>query len=355
VTLAIVNLSINVVCGRLIFEHFEQFSQLTTMLGVVAKLGSISPSQPVAEIQELEDLEDLAASLNRRIAWLCIDESRLNDLASIPVLFLNMFGLWKLIAFLLSLDAMRTNRGRIRRMYEAIGSLDAHIAVASYSESMTRVTFPSFDLEAGIDVDRIYHPLIEHPVCNSVVLGRESALITGSNLAGKTTFIKTLGVNLILARTLFLCLAEKARFPLQIVKTSIRQEEKVVDGQSYYSRELEEIRGFLECAPGRFMFLIDEIFRGTNTVERIAIAASTIRYLAGRNMVLVTTHDVELQDLLEGKTRMFHFSEQIDGDRYFFDYVLRPGPCRSGNAIRLLELRGYPSVIVKEAYGLASA
>ncbi len=239
-------------------------------------------------------------------------------------------------------------------MYEVIGSIDALIAVASYEESVRQTAFPSIELEAGIDVSGIYHPLIENPVRISFVLRRESALITGSNLAGKTTLIKTLGISLILSRTLFLCLAVRARFPCVMVKSSIKQDERVIDGHSYYSRELEEIRGFLECPPDRFMFLIDEIFRGTNTIERIAIAASTIRYLTKRNMVLVTTHDVELQDLLEDDSRMFHFSEQIEGERYYFDYVLRPGPCRSGNAIRLVELRGYPAVIVAEARAIAN-
>jgi DNA mismatch repair ATPase MutS len=127
-----------------------------------------------------------------------------------------------------------------------------------------------------------------------------------------------------------------------------------VDGHSYYSREVEEIRGFLGCTPGRFVFLIDEIFRGTNTTERIAIAASTIRYLAQKNIVLVTTHDVELQSLLAECARMFHFSEQVEGQRYYFDYVLRQGPCREGNAIRLIELKGYPRDIVNSCQVFAS-
>ncbi len=309
----------------------------------------------MAEIEALKTRGNLAASLNRRVSWLFIDETRLNGLVSVLFLFLNLFGLLKLVMFLVSLERLKTSRTEIRSIYEAIGSLDAHIAVASYTESVAHFTTPVFAGTGGLDVSNIYHPLIERAVPNSFVLRKESALITGSNLAGKTTFIKTIGVNVILARTLFLCLAEAARLPWVIVRSSIKHDERVTDGQSYYSRQIEEIREFIECAPGRFLFLIDEIFRGTNTVERIAIAAATIRHLSADNMVLVTTHDIELEELLKNCVRMFHFSEQIEGSRYFFDYVLRPGACRSGNAIRLIELQNYPAEVVAETRLLAGS
>ncbi len=139
--------------------------------------------------------------INRKISWLCVDESRLNDLASAFVLFLNLFGLLRLVAFLLSLDDLNRHRDAMREMYEAIGALDVRVSVASYLESTRVWTKPSFECASGTDVTGIYHPLIENAVPNSFALERGAALITGSNLAGKTTFIKTIGVNLILART----------------------------------------------------------------------------------------------------------------------------------------------------------
>ena len=178
-------------------------------------------------------------------------------------------------------------------------------------------------------------------------------LITGSNMAGKTSFIKTVGINMILAQTIFIVLAERAGLPRRIVRSSIKREEQVLDGQSYYSREIELLREFLDCPENRCLFLVDEIFRGTNTVERVAISAATLRYLTRRNMALVTTHDVELQPLLADCARLFHFSEQVDGDRYYFDFILRDGPCRAGNAIRLIELKGYPAGLVSEARRLS--
>ncbi len=320
----------------------------------IANFARIAPPAEVRELDTLRNLKDLAAGLNRKVFWLCLDESQANDLAAAFFIFLNAFGLSRLIAFVRSVDDLTRHREKIRRIFDAIGSLDACLALASWIQSVPISAIPSFNSKGMIDVSGMYHPLVENAVGNSVFLCRESALITGSNMAGKTTFIKTVGLNVILAQTLFVCLAERACLPRLIVRSSIKGEEKVIDGESYYSREIELIREFLNCPEDRFLFLIDEIFRGTNTIERIAIGAATLRALSQRNVFLVTTHDIELQPLLNDCSRLFHFSEQVDGNRYYFDYVLRDGPCRAGNAIKLIELKDYPTSIVEEARRLAA-
>jgi hypothetical protein len=347
--LALCNLLINAFYGRVVFRHFADLASLTTMLSAVNNIARIEPPARIDELETLRDLKDLAARLNKEVFWLCFDEMQASDIAASIFLFLNLFGLSRLIAFLRTVDDLIKYRDKIRQMFDAIGSLDASIAIASWSESVPTRTIPTFNSMGTIDVAEMYHPLIKDAVGNSFLLQNESALITGSNMAGKTTFIKTIGVNLILARTLFQCLAKRANLPRRIVRSSIKLDEKVVDGQSYYSREIEQIREFLNCPEDKFVFLIDEIFRGTNTIERIAISAATLRYLAQRNMVLVTTHDVELKSLLADCTSLYHFSEQVDGNRYYFDFILRDGPCKAGNAIKLIELKGYPSSLVSEA------
>ncbi|MBN1569883.1 MAG: hypothetical protein JXA73_18710 [Acidobacteria bacterium] len=352
--LAVCNLLINTFYGRTVFHHFNDLASFTTMLRAAGNLARIAPPAEVRELDTLRELKDLAAGLNRKVFWLCLDEAQTNDLAAAFFGFLNIFGLSRLVAFLRTVDDLKRSRKGIRRIFDAIGSLDACIAIASWTRSLPVTAIPSFNSAGTIDVTNMYHPLVENAVGNSFLLKNESALITGSNMAGKTTFIKTVGLNLILARTLFICLAERADLPLCVVRTSIKGEEKVIDGQSYYSREVEQIREFLHCREGRFLFLIDEIFRGTNTIERIAISAATLRYLSRRNMALVTTHDVELQPLLSDCSRLFHFSEQVDGNRYYFDFILRDGPCRAGNAIKLIELKGYPANLVDDARRLAT-
>jgi hypothetical protein len=351
---ATINLCVNAFYGQNVFLHLADLRRLTTMLSVISRLARIDSPVPVGELDILRKHESLVARLKHKAFWLCMDELQSNNMAGWIYLFLNIFGLLRLVVFLRIIDDLENSKIQIREMFEAIGSLDAQIAIASWLESLTVSTAPLFGSAAVIDVEGMYHPLIENAVGYSFSLKGESALITGSNMAGKTSFIKTVGLNLILARTLFVCLAAHAVLPHRIVRSSIKHEDRVVDGQSYYSREVLEILEFLNCAEDHCLFLIDEIFRGTNTVERVAIAASVIRHLTRKNMVLVTTHDVELQSILDDCSRMFHFSEQVEGNRYFFDYVLRPGPCGAGNAIKLLELKGYPPEIVQEARQLAS-
>jgi DNA mismatch repair ATPase MutS len=102
------------------------------------------------------------------------------------------------------------------------------------------------------------------------------------------------------------------------------------------------------------VFLIDEIFRGTNTVERIASSAAVLRHLAARQLVFATTHDTELQAMLADRFEMFHFTDQVVDQRYGFDYRIQPGPVRSRNAIKLLALSGYPQAVTDEAARIAA-
>ena len=240
-------------------------------------------------------------------------------------------------------------------MLEAVGSLDAAISVASFMDGLPAVATPALVDQRRIEALGLYHPLLADPVANPVHSEGRSVLITGSNMAGKTTFLRTVGINVILAQTLNLCLAEQATLPRAVVRSSIRREDRLAKGESYYSVELERIRGMLQDAEGSslHLFLLDEIFRGTNTLERISAATAVLNFLGRSHLALVTTHDLELQDLLAGNFDMCHFSEQIVEGRYGFDYHFRPGPTTGRNAIRLLEIRGYPDSIIREAREMA--
>lgn len=129
----------------------------------------------------------------------------------------------------------------------------------------------------------------------------------------------------------------------------------MAQGKSYYAVELERIRDMIQDAEGDrlHLFLLDEIFRGTNTLERISAATAVLHHLGQAHLVMVTTHDLEWQDLLADGYDMYHFREQIVDGRSGFDYRVHPGPTTGRNAIRLLELRGYPESITREARRMA--
>jgi DNA mismatch repair ATPase MutS len=204
-----------------------------------------------------------------------------------------------------------------------------------------------------IDIQAGCHPLLATPVRNSLRLDDRSALVTGSNMAGKTTLIKMIGINIILGRTLGFCLAARAVIPQSGVMASIRSEHSVESGKSHYFGEIERLQTFIESADRgeRRVFIIDELFSGTNTVERIAIARAVLEQLGANAQVLVTTHDVELQQYLSDHYDLYHFQENPDIDG-FFDYQLMPGPATQRNAIRLLDRIGFPAKVVARAMKL---
>jgi DNA mismatch repair ATPase MutS len=212
-----------------------------------------------------------------------------------------------------------------------------------------------FNNSSTLNFQDLYHPLIEEAVPNTLENISGSILITGSNMSGKTTFMKTVGVNFILAQSFYFTLSKEFNVPALKVKSAIRTEENLLEGKSSFFAEIEAINYFLQLSNNKneYLFIIDEIFRGTNTIERLAASTAVLKYLNRNNKVFVTTHDIELQDLLENNYKMFHFSEQVEDGKFFFNYKLKEGPCSSGNAIKLLEIMNYPAEIIAEANSIA--
>jgi hypothetical protein len=353
--LVLFNLVINETYGRRITPHFSGFAQLDKLLGACRGLAQIPDDHDLPQLREVRALASMAATLRKRFGWLARDRTRLSDMGAAMIGLLNICFLFDILVFLRSLKSLRQHQAELVELLEAVGSLDAAISVASYLDGLPCATVPVLVTERRIDVRGLYHPLIEAAVGNPLELNGRSALITGSNMAGKTTFIRTVGINVLLAQTLHICLAEQAILPRAIVQSSIRREDHLGAGKSYYFAEIERILSFIRASEeGPLqLFVIDEIFRGTNTVERIAGSAAVLRQLGQRHLALVTTHDLELQDLLGDSYAMFHFQEQVLDGGCAFDYRIQPGPARSRNAIRLLEVCGYPEAITRHALQVA--
>ncbi len=270
--------------------------------------------------------------------------------------YLNLLFLFDLRAYLRSVIIMEDHLDEIREVFEAVAELDAIISLASYMEETENLTTPKFVSKKEISFKNLYHPVVEDAVSNSVSEMNKSALITGSNMAGKTTFIKTVGVNLILAQAIYLCHASNITTFRFCIKSSIKREDNLENSKSYFFAEIEGIQHFVEFAKNNdnYLFLIDEIFRGTNTIERLATSTAVLDFLNHSNIVLVTTHDIELQYLLENKFDAYHFSEQVENGKFFFDYKIINGSYSKGNAIKLLEIMDYPEKITIRANEIAN-
>lgn len=136
------------------------------------------------------------------------------------------------------------------------------------------------------------------------------------------------------------------------VRASIGRTDSVLDGKSYYLAEAESVRAPVRATGGgqQHLFLLDEIFRGTNTTERVAAASAVLSYLnRGRDLVFVATHDIEVLELLAGGFDAYHFREQVDNDVLTFDYRIHSGPSSTRSAITLLRLMEYPEELVADA------
>jgi DNA mismatch repair ATPase MutS len=170
-------------------------------------------------------------------------------------------------------------------------------------------------------------------------------------MSGKTTFIRTMGVNFITAMALNTCFADSFHAPRMRLMSAIRISDDLIDEKSYYFEEVLSIKAMINSGASEYphLFLLDEIFKGTNTIERISAGKAVLSYLANNNTVFVSTHDIELADLLKEEFDLYHFSEIINDDKVDFDYKLKEGKLTTRNAIKILEINQYPRAIIKEA------
>lgn len=240
------------------------------------------------------------------------------------------------------------------RWLEAWFDLEALCALASFAYLNPACTFPTIAKDDAVFTAReIGHPLIpdDERVSNDYAIdaiGRVT-IITGSNMSGKSTFLRTLGVNLVLAYAGAPVLAAEMHTRLFRPFTCIRVSDSVTDGFSYFYAEVRRLKALLDALhaddPLPLFFLIDEIFRGTNNRERLIGSRAYIRALAGHHGVgLISTHDLELVKLADEipQIRNQHFREEVHEGQMIFDYILHSGPSPTTNALRIMALAGLP-------------
>jgi len=259
------------------------------------------------------------------------------------------------IKFYRMAGGLRTCREETGVLLDTIGFLDSMAAVSSYRCALPYWCVPTFrtGAESGIcfSAEKEYHPLVKDPVANSVKADR-GMLVTGSNASGKSTFLKTTALCAVLAQTIHTCPAVSCSGSMYRICTSMALRDDLAAKESYYIVEIKSLKRILEYVDGRIPVLcfIDEVLRGTNTIERIAASAQILKSLSRPGVICTAaTHDIELAKLLEPYYDNYHFQEKIVEDDVQFDYHLYPGPSSSRNAIKLLEIIGYDRTITQWA------
>jgi hypothetical protein len=284
-------------------------------------------------------------SLGSLVEWL--------DVQRIPIVHLPLNAVFLYdFHFLFRLQAWKLVNGkRLRRWLEAIGEMETLASFAAVQYDHPSWTVASFiPAEAKFSAEEIGHPLIpsERRVANSVSIDKPGAVLvlTGSNMSGKSTFMRTVGVNLILAYAGAPVCATRLVTSRLDVYTSMRNTDNLEKNISSFYAELLRVRLILDAAKAgkKILFLMDEIFRGTNSADRYTGAVAVLQKLSALHAVgLVSTHDLELGRLAEHEPDRFssyHFAEGYEGGTITFDYRLRPGVCPSRNAIPLMRMVG---------------
>ena len=238
--------------------------------------------------------------------------------------------------------------------------LEALSALATLAYLNPDTVFPEFSSGTPVfEARHLGHPLIpdDERVCNDFTVERpgQLALITGSNMSGKSTFLRTVGINQCLAYAGGPVAAQLFRtVPLRLF-TCIRVTDSLADGISYFYAEVKRLKALLVALeadhPYPLLFLIDEIFRGTNNRERLIGSRSYIRALVSQNGIgVLSTHDLELVHLADDIPHItnYHFAETITDSRMTFDFRLRTGPCPTTNALKIMQMEGLPVTVEAE-------
>lgn len=258
-----------------------------------------------------------------------------------------------LIKFRDMMKAMKEHQEEIQGLLYLFGYLDSMISIASVRKAFPYYCIPKFEERdcAYMEVENLYHPLIRNPVANSIQ-AQGGILVTGSNASGKSTFLKNIAVNGILAQTIYTCTATSYTAPYFKVMTSMALRDDLESGESYYIVEIRSLKRILDETEkqGHLLCIIDEVLRGTNTIERIAASSRILGNLRRpRVLSFAATHDIELSYILESLYENYHFEEEVGKEDVTFNYLLKKGRVTTRNAIRLLEMIGYDSKLVKQA------
>jgi hypothetical protein len=349
---------------RTVAVAFRQVAPLLTTADALAQLDTPAVAPLLGRVKD--DCQRLAP-LRRYASWAGRESSAsTGDLTGMLFEYLNILFCLDANALFFGARELRLRGDDLRRVITTVGEVDAAISIASYRAGTPGWIRPVIT-EPGSPVSlvNVRHPLLTDAIPNTVTLAPPHGLIiTGSNMSGKSTFLRTVGVSAVLAQTINTCLADVYEAPPLVVRSCIGRNDDLSQGKSYYMVEVEMVTDLLQAARTGLphLMLFDELFRGTNAVERIAAAEAVLETLLTpapgathpAHIVIAATHDQELVDLLEGQYTPFHFSDTLDAEGLAFDYRLRPGPATTRNAIALLGLRGAPPELVERALARAA-
>ena len=330
------------------------FSYMISIINVANKIKNMN----IKEIEENVDSVEINLNNVKHIKRKSVGSETKSMMSDMDVFseYANLIFLRELKTYEKVKNTIIKNKEDLKAIYEYVGMIDALTAIASFRDSLSFYTKPILTKskskkENYIEFEKIYHPLIKNPVLNSGNFSR-GVLLTGSNASGKSTFIKTVAINAILAQTIYTCFAKEYKSSYFNIYTSMALKDDINSSESYYIVEIKSLKRILDSINNYISCLcfVDEILRGTNTVERIASSSEVLKSIGNDNTIcFAATHDVELTYILEDLFDNYHFEETITDDDIKFDYKLHIGRAETRNAIKLLGFMGYDKDLVARA------
>jgi hypothetical protein len=310
---------------------------------------------------------DALPSLYRRLGW--------TEGGGLPRLLLNILAFADVFVARRLLACVLPRRDEFLAGLSAIAELEALCSLAAFASEQPLSCYPTPAAQAGLWLTEGVHPLVppERVVPNNAVLDQAVRMwvVTGSNMAGKSTFLRTVALNVLLAQVGGIATARGLTWsPLRLI-TDLRTRDDLSQRESYFLAEVRHIRRMVVPPAGEapVLGIMDEPFRGTDSEDQTAASLAVLQQLlASRHLFLVATHDRQLTavaDVAKTETvndhaartatvdrhaaRNFHFRENLAGDELVFDYRLYPGPAQTRNALRILAREGYPAELVERA------
>lgn len=294
--------------------------------------------------EQLKDASEGIRKLNRILSMVRLRGNAITMIIANAFVLLDFqcvqaLGVWK-----------QSYGNQVRTWLSALGEAEALLSLAQmgYAKEMTVVP-EVMDRSLHMHMKEMKHPLLleGEAVPNNFDAKQGSYIITGSNMSGKTTFLRTIGVNLVLMNAGAPVCAKEFSASSMNLYTSMRVMDDVSEGISTFYAEILRIKQMMEesAREEEMLVLIDEIFKGTNSADRILCAKQAIvRLHLPWVITMVSTHDFELCDLDKDpaiQAENYHFSEYYEGDRICFDYTLKDGRCTTTNATQLMKLAGF--------------
>ena len=302
---------------------------------------------------KLKKISEELSDITKR-SWLLETGNVDGSITEMALDYLRMLTHVDLIKFNNLIKLFNDKEEYIYELIDTLGFIEASMAVGSFRCMLKDWCIPEFreDNDMQLEAKNVYHPLITEPVANSINTKR-NVLLTGSNASGKSTFLKTIAINALLSQTIYTSVSDYYKAPVYRIYSSMALRDDLSSSNSYYIVEIKSLKRMLDAVSKDghpVLMFVDEVLRGTNTVERIAASSEILKSVrTDKALVFAATHDVELTSLLKGRYDNYHFQEEVTDSDVSFNFKLFKGPATTRNAIKLLKMIGYDASIIKGA------